>query len=149
MEQFDDKFKRYIFNRYIPIPVVSQVVGLGQLGYNRNVYCPFHDNTDTPAAHVYHDEEGDVLFCYSERRRYKPFDFLRQLYPNYQEKFESMFQRIWMQLSDKQKEEAIQLFGEDKDFISEENREILGKMSKFKSGRISFKEVQDLFKELT
>jgi hypothetical protein len=42
------------------------------------VYCPFHKNTNTPAAKIY----GNVLKCFGECNRvYGAYDFLKSFYP--------------------------------------------------------------------
>ena len=37
-----------------------------------NVFCPFHENTETPSAKVY----DNVIYCFSCRRLYGTFDLL-------------------------------------------------------------------------
>lgn len=48
--------------------------------YGRPCFCPFHDNTRTPAAVIYNDEDGDNLWCYAENRMYKSTDVLEKFY---------------------------------------------------------------------
>ena len=42
-----------------------------------NVFCPFHENTNTPAAKVY----GNGLKCFSCQRYYSVYDLLRKFDP--------------------------------------------------------------------
>lgn len=37
-----------------------------------NIYCPFHDNKDTPSAKLY----DNVIYCFSCRRIYGTYDLL-------------------------------------------------------------------------
>lgn len=44
-----------------------------------NIYCPFHENTDTPAAKMYWDDERGiwVLHCFGEcHRSYTAYDYV-------------------------------------------------------------------------
>jgi len=49
--------------------------------FKTNVFCMFHANHDTPAAKFYLDEERDiwVLWCYSEKKRYTAYDYLKKI----------------------------------------------------------------------
>ena len=43
-----------------------------------NVYCPFHDNTDTPAAKIYESSRGDSLYCFAEREAIGHHTYLKR-----------------------------------------------------------------------
>lgn len=42
-----------------------------------NVYCPFHNNKDTPAAKIY----GNHLHCFSCQRNFSVYDLLNKFDP--------------------------------------------------------------------
>lgn len=44
---------------------------------NGVVFCPFHDNTETPSAKLYTD--SNTLFCFAETAHYTPYDFLKKI----------------------------------------------------------------------
>lgn len=46
-------------------------------------FCPFHDNTHTPAAKLYRDPSGyEVLHCFAEQRNYGTYALLRKYNPD-------------------------------------------------------------------
>jgi len=69
--------------------LVIEKVSLTQLLYKynpdgvyvlgQNCFCPFHDNTNTPAASLYEDDNQETLYCFMERRAYNSFDALQIL----------------------------------------------------------------------
>ena len=71
---------RDLINAKIPMPDLLNRLGNGhQYSYIGNCFCPFHDNTVSPAAKIFHDETGDSLYCFAEMRSYKPYDALKLL----------------------------------------------------------------------
>ena len=43
-----------------------------------NVLCPFHDNTSSPAAKIYTDENGiSRLFCFAESKTYSSYHYIK------------------------------------------------------------------------
>ena len=47
---------------------------------NGVMYCPFHDNQNTPAAHLYKEKDGSyTIYCFSENKVFTNTD----LYKNY------------------------------------------------------------------
>ena len=48
----------------------------GMTSQNGNFFCPFHDNFQSPAAKFYEDGDRQVLWCFSEHRRYTPYDYV-------------------------------------------------------------------------
>lgn len=45
----------------------------------RPCFCPFHDNTNTPAAVIYNNDGKETLWCFSEQKLYKPEDIIKLL----------------------------------------------------------------------
>ena len=48
----------------------------GMSSQTGNFFCPFHDNFQSPAAKFYEDGDRQVLWCFSEHRRYTPYDYV-------------------------------------------------------------------------
>lgn len=42
----------------------------------------FHDNENTPSAHLYHDENGYRLWCFSENKMYGAWNIYKEFLPN-------------------------------------------------------------------
>ena len=70
-----------------------------------NVYCPFHENFDTPAAKIYESSRGDTLYCFSERRAYRPSHvFEKGLIAM---SLEDMFWSVWSSLVEAEKDYLV------------------------------------------
>lgn len=74
-----------------------------QPDYIGKCFCPFHENYDTPAAKISKTENGDMLYCFSERKSYRPAD----LFTRYHKEqtgvdkdltIDKVFRRIWSQI---------------------------------------------------
>ena len=63
---------RYLCERLIPLTQFLNV----PYG-SSNVFCPFHPNTNTPAASLFKDADGiERLYCYVCRRQYTSYDYI-------------------------------------------------------------------------
>lgn len=64
------------FNRVVPIRAILQEAGIIS-GYENSIFCPFHP--DELAGHKSGAirDDGNVLFCFSERRAYRPYDVVK------------------------------------------------------------------------
>jgi hypothetical protein len=74
MNNLDDieygKLKK-IFNRVVPFDSLLDVRFYG------NVFCPFHENTNTPSARFYKDEDDIIrLNCFAEHKQFTAFDYV-------------------------------------------------------------------------
>ncbi len=94
------KFQEYVINSKIPFEVILRRAGIS-LNYQGNLYCPFHDNEVTPAAKLYRNEDGDCIFCFSERRIYRPADAIKR--GIIKANMGVIFQRLWSRLSEAEK----------------------------------------------
>lgn len=59
-----------------------------------NIYCPFHDNHDTPAAKMYWDEEQElwILHCFGEcHRNFTAYDYVDLILCNKYNKYKSPY----------------------------------------------------------
>ena len=136
---YEYDFMKYVINKVIPLPVILEKAGFED-GYNYtgNVYCPFHDNTDTPAAKIFQDEDGDRLFCFTERRIYKSSDVIEE--GLLKVKLAKIFNRLWKQLSEDRKENLREQYGQPKSYLTDEFKEIIEDMEDFKRGKIDFED---------
>ena len=62
--------------------------------HSLQIYCPFHDNTNTKAATLYKDKDGvECIWCYAETKRFSPYDLLKK-YVDTKEIYK-IFKNIW------------------------------------------------------
>lgn len=72
-------YKKLVDQKVDLFKAMSQVTG-NHYRPGQSVFCPFHDNTKTPAASVYEDEDGlQTLFCFSEHKQYRSSDAVELL----------------------------------------------------------------------
>ena len=76
-----------------------------------NIFCPqsFHDNTDTPAAKLFRDEDGDRIWCFAENKMYRPYDVFRLKLIKTSAR--QVYDRIWNQLDESQRNALIEESG--------------------------------------
>lgn len=134
----DEKFQRFVVNLMIPFPVMLKQAGLTGYSYNGKCFCPFHPNENTPSAKLFKSERGDSLFCFSENKKYYPADVIKEHILN--KSLETVFQRIWKQLSDERKQEVLQIYGTPVDILPDKWKENREKIEMFRSGDTSLKE---------
>jgi hypothetical protein len=70
-------------------------------------YCPFHDNTNSPAAKFYKEEHNEHIFCFAENKLYKPHHLLTLGIVPFT--VSHVFSAIWQNLSNEEKN----IFSED------------------------------------
>lgn len=81
VQHIDLLLERYIINKYISMPKLFDSLGI-DYRVNANMYCPFHRNENTPSAHLYHDEIGYRLWCFSENRMYGAWNVYKAFISN-------------------------------------------------------------------
>lgn len=81
IEHIDLKTERYIINRFISMPKLFDSLGI-DYRVNANMFCPFHLNENTPAAHLYADETGYRLWCFAESRMYGAWNVYKAFMSN-------------------------------------------------------------------
>lgn len=64
-------------------------------------YCPFHENTKTPAAKFFKEEHNEHVFCFAEGKLYKPHHLLTNGVVDFS--VNHVFSAIWQNLSDDEK----------------------------------------------
>lgn len=93
----DKKILKFIINRYIDMLKLLDYLGL-DVDPNGQMFCPFHDNSRTKAAHLYaNDEQGPCIFCYAEHRLFTNVDLYKLYLPEVD--LEVLAQAIYDRLS--------------------------------------------------
>ena len=77
----DKKLIYYIVNHYIDMRKLLRKLGI-DVKANNSMYCPFHDNQNTPAAHLYQSEDKSYcIWCYAEDKRFSNADLYKTYLP--------------------------------------------------------------------
>lgn len=80
MEEIDIQVERFIINRFVSMPKLFDSLGI-DYRLTGNMFCAFHHNENTPSAHLYDDETGWRLWCFSEHRMYGAWDVYKRFMP--------------------------------------------------------------------
>lgn len=103
----NDKFKKLVINRLMPFPVAlkqtDRYSDKQAPSYIGKCFCPFHENYDTPAAKISKTDRGDMLYCFSERKSYRPADLFTRYYKEQTGvskdlTVDTIFRKIWAQI---------------------------------------------------
>jgi hypothetical protein len=137
----DSKFVDYVINKFLPFSIVYKMLDEDYKDRGNN-FCIFHDNTDTPAARVYHNEDGDALYCYSENKRYRPSHAFRMGIINH--RIESVAYNILKQFDNAQIQALVDDYGKDLEVKPTFSDDEILKLKQFKLGKISVKDFNKL-----
>lgn len=129
---FDTQFMEYVVNRLLPFPVLLKQVNGGRYSYDRKCFCCFHNNFDTPAAKIYHNEDGDYMFCFSEQRQYRPSDVFSKKLLN--RRLDQVFYKLWEQLSSDVQRMLMEEQGVEVDRVPQKWKDNKEKLELFKKG---------------
>lgn len=108
----------------------------------RPCFCPFHDNTNTPAAVIYNNDGKETLYCFSEQKLYTPSDLVKTVLNKdvYQ-----LGSAIWQQMSEYEQSAFLESINKEVDissFDAEQTDEDLklfnNKLAAFKYGKLSY-----------
>lgn len=145
INNFEKEFMYYVIDRVIDFPLILKKAGYEDYDYG-TVYCPFHNNTDSPAGKLYQDDEGDRLYCFANKRMFRPSDVLKR--DMIKIRLQKVFYRIWKKLSGEKKSRLREEYGQpQEDFLSDEFKEVVEKMEKFKNNKINFDKYLELVME--
>lgn len=142
------QLRKLVNQKYSLIEVLKKANPSGNYHVGGTCYCPFHDNTDTPSASIYDDENGEKLYCFSEGRLYGVDDAIEKLlkYDVYE-----VGSALWDRMSEE--EQGLWLVSNSVDDYGEmfnqtkgsekhsENRELVQAKEKFKRGDIPLSEL--------
>ena len=116
----DRQFKIFVINYYGNLPkilkdleVESHTGGL--------MYCPMHDNYNTPAAKLFKDSTGWHFYCFTENKQFGTYDVYKDIYNL---NMETVFNNLWSNLSESERTQMKDIFGEFDENTPVENIEI-------------------------
>jgi len=133
--KLDLQIERYIINKYISIPKLMDFLGL-EYRVGGNIFCPFHENHKTPAAHLYADDNGYRIWCFYEGRMFGSWNLYKTYLPkiNTNELAKEIFNKL---PSDKQKQLLDSLGVESND----NNILYIEALKKFRSHKINYRDL--------
>ena len=133
--KLDLQIERYIINKYISIPKLMDFLGL-EYRVGGNIFCPFHENHKTPAAHLYADDNDYRIWCFYEGRMFGSWNLYKTYLPkiNTNELAKEIFNKL---PSDKQKQLLDSLGVES----SDNNILYIEALKKFRSHKIDYKDL--------
>lgn len=101
----DKKLMYYIIIHYIDMRKLLRSLNI-DIRPNKSMLCPFHQNTRTPAAHFYEEEDGSCrIWCYYENRMFSNIDIYRTYKPDIN--LEELAQKIYDNLPDEEKKKVF------------------------------------------
>jgi len=144
-----EQLRQLVSEKYSLVKTLRQYNPDGRYTPGQTCYCPFHDNVNSPAAAIYDDDNGERLFCFSERKMYTSADALEVLL-NYD--VYNIGLKLWQSMSPLEKTDWLSTHGKvdlaeafksKKEEPKEKNLELEVKAQKFKTGKISLSELLD------
>lgn len=130
----EKKMVRAIINKYMDFRKLLESDGY-YIAPNGTMFCPFHENTHTKAAHYYDNVDGSgQIFCFAEYKQYDPYDFYTILHPDIN--VSDLAELIWSRLSKSEQDNFIADLG-----VREQLAELpyLDELKRFKEGEIDYK----------
>ena len=95
------KLEHRVINYYCTFEYLLSYEGIIFPTHSGKCYCPFHENTDTPAAKLFTDEHNHCLYCFAEAKQYRPHHLLTKGIVNFT--VQHVFSAIWSMLSEQEK----------------------------------------------
>lgn len=99
MNQTNLEFK--VIDYFCTFEFLLSYIGTPWPSVSHSCYCPFHDNSKSPAAKFYKEEHNEHVFCFAEGKQYKPHHLLTLGIVPFTT--QHVFSAIWQNLSDDEK----------------------------------------------
>lgn len=93
----------YIINHFIDMKALLSSLHI-DVKPNGVMFCPFHSNQNTPAAHIYQEEDGSsTIYCFSENRVFTNVDLYKTYLPtiNLEDLAQLLYSKLPKELQDK------------------------------------------------
>lgn len=71
-----DDLKKLVNDKLSIVDLLYKYNPTGSYHAGQTCFCPFHDNTHTPAAAIYDNDGKQTLWCFTERKTYTPADVI-------------------------------------------------------------------------
>ena len=134
----DNVLARFVLMTYVDMFQLLKRLKLHPREFG-NMMCPFHHNTNTPAAKMYHDKYGWCLYCFNEKRIFTTYDVYKQILGLDPIKAATI---IWEKLSPEEQTKVKELCGNQEEF--EGDIPFMNELDMFSQNKISYKRLCDL-----
>lgn len=104
MEQLDytnTKLELNVINYFCSFSYLLSYNGIDFPDRTTSCFCPFHDNSVSPAAKLFCEEHNEHIYCFAEGKQYRPHHLLTRGIVNFT--VNHVFSAIWKNLSDDEK----------------------------------------------
>lgn len=128
-------FKRFVIDYFGNLPKILEEADV-HIQTNGLMMCPMHDNYNTPAAKIFRDNNGWHFYCFNEQKQFGTYDVYKHVYGL---NMEMVFENLWNQLSEAQKNEVTNMFGE---YDEETPLENIYLYENFKYGKITYSQLK-------
>lgn len=136
-------FKIFVINYYANLPKILKDLDI-EVQPNGLMFCPMHDNYNTPAAKIFKDNTGWHFYCFNEQKQFGAYDVYKEVC-HYN--MDYVFNQLWSQLTEDDKNQMNDIFGEYDDNAPLENIETY---KKFKAGVSNYYQLkQELEKQIS
>lgn len=112
MEKYNREVIKQVINRNFTFADLSPRFK-GVDSSTGNIFCPFHDNHETPAAKMYWNDEEEmwVLHCFGEcHRSYTAFDYVERILCEKYQKYISPFHFLKLRMPEGQLGMQLELY---------------------------------------
>lgn len=99
--QLNTKLELSVIDHFCTFEYLLSYIGRDWPSVSHSCYCPFHDNSQSPAAKFYKEEHNEHIFCFAEGIQYKPHHLLTKGIVPFSTSH--VFSAIWNNLSDDEK----------------------------------------------
>lgn len=130
----EELFKRKVIKYTINLPQLLKEMGI-EVQHNGLMFCPMHDNYNTPAAKLFKDKDGYAFYCFAEGRMYDAYDVYKYAL---NASTNILFHNIWTNLPDDVRQNITDLFGEYSVEVKVDDLEFY---QEFKENKITYQEL--------
>ncbi len=109
-----DKFKCFVVDKKVSMIKILKKAGVYS-SLQGNLYCPFHDDSNHKSAKVYRNEDGtESLFCFAERKIYRPSDAIKLLLNL---DIDKTYTQVWSKIGDIEKRQLKDNFEKPMNYV--------------------------------
>lgn len=152
MKLKDNQVLKLINDKFDLIKLLYKYNPSGKYYQGQSCYCPFHDNTNTPSAAIYDDDNHQTLYCFMEQKLYTAFDVMKTLL---KQDVYAIASYIWEQMPEVEKQSWLsengytdfaKAFSEPEREVTADNKIIANASEAFKRRKIKLSEFIEIYK---
>ena len=100
-QEFNQSLEFRVIDYYCTFEYLLKYAGIDFPDRTCSCFCPFHDNSRSPAAKLFKEDHNDHIFCFAENKLYRPHHLLTMEIVPFS--VQHVFSAIWSNLSDDEK----------------------------------------------